>query len=42
MKRFAKKFFIWSGILVLALVLVLVIIAAFFEKQISDRLVKDA
>ena len=41
MKKFAKKFFIWSSILVLAMVMVLVIIAAFFEKQISDRLVKE-
>jgi len=41
MKRFFKRLLIGSGILTLLFILLLVIIAAFFEKSISNRLVTE-
>lgn len=41
MNKYVKKGLIWSGIFVGIIMLLLIIIAAFFEDQISERLVKE-
>ena len=41
MNKFVKKILIWSGLFLLTLVVLLVIVAALFENQISDKLVSE-
>ncbi len=41
MNKYAKKGLIWTGAFIGIIMLLLIIIAAFFENQISDRLVKE-
>lgn len=41
MNKYLKKTLTWTGIFIVAMMLILVIIAAFFEDQISNRLVKE-
>ncbi|MEM6966167.1 MAG: AsmA-like C-terminal region-containing protein [Bacteroidota bacterium] len=39
--KYLKKTLAWMGIFIAAMMLILVVVAAFFEDQISDRLVKE-
>lgn len=41
MNKYLKKFLVWTSIFIGVLLLTLVVVAAFFEDQISNRLVKE-
>lgn len=41
MKRVLKKFLVWTSLLIVALMIVLIVIAAFFDQQISERILSE-